>query len=113
MTDIEVMEQRPAILAEVKDRLDAAKKKTKELNFRAGKVYTYVNEFASLKKSDAEKVYENLKALNFSKLRDRHIVKIIDTMPEDLDSLKSIFTGEATSFKQEELKQILDVINTR
>ena len=113
MTDIELIEQRPVTLIEVKDRLEAAKKKSKELNFRAGKVHTYVNEFVSLKRSEADKMYEKLKALNLSKLRERYIVKIIDIMPEDLDSLKSIFTGEATSFKQEELKQILDVISAR
>ena len=34
------------------------------------------------------------------------------TLRIETESLKSLFAGEATSLKSEELKQILDVINS-
>ncbi len=113
MVDIEMIEQKPIALADIKENLDNAKKKTKELNFRAEKVHTYLIEFTTLSKKEADEMYEKLKALNMSKLRDRHIVKILDILPADMDGLKTLFSGEATSLKSEELKQILGVINSR
>ena len=32
-------------------------------------------------------------------------------MPADLNQVKTIFTGEAINLKQEELKQIVDIVN--
>ena len=32
-------------------------------------------------------------------------------MPTDLNQLKTVFTGEAINLKQEELKQIVDILN--
>lgn len=109
--DVEVLEQRPVTIVEVKDALESVKKTKKELNFRAEKVHNYATEFTSLDKKEAAEMYEKLKSLNMSKLRDRHIVKIIDLMPDNIESLKTIFSGEATSLKQEEAKQILDAIS--
>ncbi|KKQ78898.1 MAG: ATP synthase gamma chain, partial [Candidatus Daviesbacteria bacterium GW2011_GWA1_38_7] len=40
--------------------------------------------------------------------REKHIKKILDLMPSDINSLKTIFTAEAVNLKQEELKQIVD-----
>ena len=111
--DVEVLEQRPLTIAEVKENLEEIKKLKKELNFRAEKVYNYANEFTKLNKKSVSEIYERLKSLNISKLRDRHITKIIDIMPDNPESLKIIFSGEATSLKQDEVKQILDAINAK
>ena len=108
--DVEIIEQKPVTMAEVNRMLENAKK-NKELNFRADKVYKYIAEFTDAKKSDVGKLYEKLKALNISKLRDRHIAKIIDIMPGDVESLKIIFSGESTSLKQDEMKQILEALS--
>ncbi len=111
MVDIEILEQKPMMLVEVNEKLNSIRSDKKGLNFRAEKVHSYVHEFATLKKKEAQELYEKLKALNMIKLRERHIVKIIDIMPRDSESLKMLFAGEATSLKQDELKRILDVIN--
>ena len=111
MADIDVMEQKPVTMLELKDKLSNIKKSGKELNFRADKVHTYLDEFLAGSKKTSQDLYKKLSELKIQKLKERYIVKIIDTMPEDQDALKTIFVGETSTFKQEELKQILDAIH--
>src|SRR3989344_4834918 len=108
--DIDVIEQKPVTMAEVGEMLEDLKKNTKELGFRAEKVNNYINENSLVKKKDAENIYKNLEGLGISRLRDRHLIKLIDVMPEDVDSLKAVFAGEATSLKQEEFKDRKSVV---
>ncbi len=111
MVELDIIEQKPISLAELKGRLDATKLSGKELNFRANKVYSYLEEFTSLDLPHYEEFYKKLSGLGIQKLRDRQIVKIIDLMPEDADSLKTIFIGESSTLKQDEIKQILDALH--
>ena len=111
MVDMNVVEQKPLMMVSLKERLENLKKENKELGFRSEKVYVYLQEFVKNDLKTAEQIREKLIGLGISKLREKHIVKIIDTMPEDQESLKVLFAGESVSFKQEELKQILDVVN--
>jgi|SRR3989344_5544679 len=111
MVDMDVVEQVPLTMADLKDRLEVVKKEKSELNFRAEKVYAYLQEFVTLSKKDAAEIQKKLSGLGIQRLRDRHITKIIDVMPEDIESLKLLFAGESLSLKQEELKQVLDAVN--
>lgn len=110
MVEIDILEQKPISLVEIKDLLDKVKVDTKELNTRAEKVNNYLNDVVSMDKKKYSAIRETLSKLESQKLRDRLIVKILDIMPEDTETLKSLLTGEAVSLKQEELKQILDIL---
>ena len=110
MSDIEIVEQKPLSLIEVKELLTTHKAKFKELNFRSQKVEGYVQDFATVDKEKAQEIEKKL-AEAVQKLKERHIKKIIDVMPIDINQLKTIFTGEAINLKQEELKQIVDIVN--
>ena len=110
--DLTVIEQRPIPLADIKEKLGLAKKDSKDLSFRAEKVYNYINDLDLPSKEKMEQLHKKINELNISRLRDRHITKVLDLMPKDIETLKSIFTGEAVSLKPEELKQILDAITS-
>lgn len=110
MADIEVEEQRAITISEIKEKLEEHKKKVKELNFRATKVEAYAEDFTQTALKQTEELQKKLSAA-LPKLREKHIVKIIDVMPDDINSVKTIFTGEAVNLKQEELKQIVDIVN--
>lgn len=110
MVDMSIVEQKPLLMADVKDKLEEIKK-TKELNFRAEKVHAYLEEFVTAKKKDADTLHDKLAGLGLQRLREKQIVKIIDIMPEEIESLKTLFAGESISLKQDELKQILDALN--
>lgn len=109
MPELEIVEQKAVTMAEVRSVLDNAKKESGELNFRAQKVSEYLKDFTGRKSQ--KDLYKKIDELGISKLRDRHITKIIDLMPEDADSLKIIFAGDVVSLKQDEAQKILEVIN--
>ena len=106
-----LVEQKPITMVELNDKLENIKKERKELNFRAEKVHAYLQDFVTLKKKDAEAIYKKLSGLGIQRLREKHIIKIIDIMPEDAESLKILFSGESITLKQEEIKQILDALS--
>jgi DNA-directed RNA polymerase subunit F len=111
MASIELIEEKPITLSEMKNRLEEVEKRDKELNFRANKTKDYLGalDLHTLKKVD--ELRKKVNDLAIPRLKDRHIVKMIDVMPGDLDSLKIIFSGENITLKEDDLKKILKVIN--
>lgn len=109
MSNIELIEESPMSLVEVKEKLADIKKRDKELDARALKVEEYVHKFANEKKT--KDLADKLKKLDISRLKDRNIKKIVDIMPQDSDSLKSLFTGDNLTLKQEDLQKIISVIH--
>ena len=110
MSNLKVLEETPLSTVEIKERLEKRKKRDKELSKKATKTMEYLNTFTSLKLKEAEDIKKKIINLNIPRLRERHITKIIDVMPKDMDSLKVLFSGENITIKEEDLKKILDVI---
>ena len=109
MADVQIVNESPVTLQEVKNYLEEMKKRDKDLGFRASKTLEFVDAFLPKKKNVLEKK-KTLLELSIGRLRDRHITKVLDVMPEDLDSLKAILSGENVTLKQEDLKKILEVL---
>ena len=110
MPNIEVINEMPLTMAEMKEHLQVIEKRDKELNARAKKVKTYLDHFTKVKKDKINEIKKQLETLNITRLKDRHIEKIIDLLPEDLTSMRAIFTGENVTLKQEDLQKILDIV---
>ena len=110
MTNLEVLNEMPLTMAELKDKLEDIKKRDKELNERAQKTQDYLNKFVKLKEKEALKLKDEVTNLKIPRLKDKHIIKIIDVVPKDMDSLKLIFSAENITIKQEDLQRILDTI---
>ncbi len=97
-------------MVDTKEKLKEIKKRDTELGTKASKSNEYLAAFVHIEKKKADDLAAKINALNIPRLRDRHVVKIIDMMPQDLESLKVIFTGDNITIKPEDLKRILDVI---
>ena len=110
MVEMNITDEKPLTLAEVSRKIDIIKKRSKELNSRAERTKEYLNKFAKLKVKKVEEIKKELDKLNIPRLKDRHVVKIIDILPKDMDSLKMMFIGETITIKQEDLVKILTVI---
>ncbi|MEK6813047.1 MAG: hypothetical protein AABX86_02960 [Nanoarchaeota archaeon] len=110
MAEIKIVNEIPLSLQEVREKIETMKKRDKELHFRANKVIEYLDTFTQKKQKDTAEKKKALMELSIGRLRDRHIVKILDIMPEDLDSLKSILSGENVTLKQDDLKKILETV---
>ena len=106
---MEIIKETPISLLEMKERVAKLKKRDKDLNFRGKKVETYLNQIAKIK--DYKTFKKDLEDLNLARLREKHIVLILNICPTDEDSLKTILSGENLTLKQEDMKQIIKVVN--
>lgn len=110
MGQFKIINEKPIGMAQLKDKLKEIEKRKKELSFRANKTKEYANSFDVEKTKEAEALAKKIEGLKIPRLKERHIVKIIDIMPKDLDSLKAILSGETITVKEEDLKKILNVV---
>ena len=94
-------------MQDLREKLDKIKKRDETLNPRGIKTYEYINRFA---KKDNKELKKNLEKLGILRLKDKHINKIIDILPKDIDSLKSVLRGENLTLKQEDLSKIVETI---
>ena len=71
-------------------------------------IKSFIKKFVKLKLEKAKELREKLKKMDMLKLKESHITKIIDLVPEDKENLNKIFTD--VSLTDDESKQILDAI---
>ncbi len=109
MAEIEMLEEAPLTLVEVREKLENMKK-GQDLSFRGNRTHGYVTKFAKGKQAEVEEMKKKLKALDIVRLKDRHIAKIIDICPEDPETLKAILSGESITVKQEDLQKVLECV---
>lgn len=99
-----IKSSKPLTLTEIRKILEGKEsEKTKQ-------VIAYAKKFCNLDEKEAKALKEELLELNIAKLKEKHIVKIIDLMPEDASDVRKIFFGEDTSLEQNEIEKILQVI---
>ena len=110
MSNAEIIQEKPITLVNLRSKLDKVGKKEDELNFRAVKVQEYLKKFAKFDVKKSEEMYKKIEELEIPRLKDRQIVKIIDLMPEDIEDLKTIFSGEITTITPENLEKIMSVV---
>ena len=110
MTNFKVLNETPLSSLELKDKMEAIKKRDKEFGNKATKTYEYLNTFVTVKPKEAEDIKKKITDLNIPRLRDRHIIKILDVMPRDIESLKMIFSGENITIKQEDINKIFEIL---
>jgi len=109
MSEIQVIEEVPLTLIDLKEKLETIKK-SRELSFRGNKTLGYLQQFVKTSKKDAEELRKKLNGLEILRLKDKHITKIIDIHPEDQESLKVILSGDNVTVKQEDMKKVLECL---
>jgi DNA-directed RNA polymerase subunit F len=106
---MEIVNEKPVSIYEVKEEVTGMKKRDKELNFRAKKVEEYLGGVAKLKKAPID-FRKELEALEITRLRAKSIAHLMNVCPLDLDSLRAILSTENLTLKEEDLNKILNVV---
>jgi len=101
-----ILKQEALTLAETKEILD----KVESDNQRLKKTQEYLKKFTKKKPEKAKITTKKLDEAGISKLGHRHIVKIVDVMPETPSELRSIFSGDDLSLDSNETEKILQII---
>lgn len=105
-----ILKETPITLFEVGQELENVKKIEEELNFRANKVEDYLNQISDVDGKTLNGLKEKLEKLKIPRLKDHHIVKIVDLLPQTIDELKVILQGYTISLSNDNLKKIIAAV---
>lgn len=111
MSELQKVNETPITLIKLKDELERIEKRDKTLSARSTRVKEYLDIFVQIDTKKADELINKLKGLSLLRLKDRHMVKIVDLLPKDVEKLKMILAGESSTLKTEDLQKIVDVIN--
>ena len=110
MAEIKVLEEKPISLPEVKEAIESISKRDKALLPKATKVLDYISKVNTLKLKEFNELKKKLQESGVERLKEKHIAKLIDIMPDDIDSIKAVFAGDSVILKQEDLKKIQECL---
>jgi len=68
----------------------------------------FIKKFVILKAKDAKELRKKIQELDFMKIREEHISKIIDLLPESVEELNKIFID--VGLDEDESKKILEIV---
>lgn len=94
-----IKEMRPLSLAEA-EKIIKDSEGSENLN-------EYFKKFSKLKLKEAEELRKEIEALGNHKIKQEHIVKIIDFLPEDASDMNKIFHD--IGLDENEIKQITEI----
>lgn len=110
MVKPELLEDGPVTLAEARAALEKIKSVDSELSFRAGKCEDYLNDFVSLPAAKARELCGKLEGLGVSRLKQEHIVQIVDLLPQTPDEVKILFQGSTVSISKKDQEAIAKAV---
>lgn len=110
MPNPQFIEEAPLALAEVKEALKRIEERDKELNYRSNKTKEYLNTFVTLSPEKKEELYKKLTALKLLRLKEAHIAKIIDFLPQTAGELKVVLQAYPVSLAKKDLDSIVEVV---
>lgn len=93
---------------EAKRILEERKKEVGELKYEQKNALEILKKFVKIDTKKAEELIEELKKID--KLRDRHIIAIVNALPQDTDDLRVVLQKEYSSLSKEEIELILQII---
>jgi len=110
--DIKIISEEAISMFELKKELEEIEKKDKELNFRSNKTKDYLNNFISLNEKQYEDLRKKIKSLKIPRLKEDHIIKILDVLPRNLEELKSALQQFTITVNNDNLKKIMETIDS-
>ncbi len=95
-----ILSMKPLTLAEVRARIEHAEEKQP--------IHDYLKEYCKLSLEKAQELSEAIKAMKSIKIKEEHIVKVVDFLPRDAEEVHKIFSD--VSLDESEVNAILDVV---
>lgn len=83
--------------------------KPDDMRYEQKNAYDNLKKFVKAEPKQIEALVEELRKIN--KLRDRTIIAIANTLPEDTDDLRAVLHKEYSNFTTDEINLILEAVN--
>ncbi len=105
-----IISEEPISIYDLKDSLEAIKKRDAELGFRAAKTDEYLINFAKLDKKKLESIKKKIEELGIPRLKAEQINKLLDVLPADVEDVRLVLASYSMTITNENLAKIADVI---
>ncbi len=102
-----VTNEEPITMSEAKTILER-RKKDGDLEYEQNVTHEYLKKMSKLSEKKVEEMMNELQTIEI--LKPRHIVKIIDILPDTEDEVKLLFEKETTNLKKDEIKKIMEIV---
>lgn len=109
MSKPEILEKTPLSMVNLKSELNAVSKRDKEPGFRTTKTIEYLNSFSTISQTEFNQMKKKIEELQVPRLKEEHIMKILDIMPKNVNDLSVILQGYTITVSKENLKNIADI----
>ena len=92
------------------DAREILKKRSKEndLNYEQKNAFDYLSKFCKLPEKDIAAMVKELQ--DMGKLSDRHVISIVEMLPEDNDDLRLLFANERVVLSDDEKSKVLSIV---
>jgi DNA-directed RNA polymerase subunit F len=100
-----ILDRQPLNLLEVKEILDDIEDSDKKEQMEL-----YLKKFLKIKPEKAKKLKGDLEGLDLLKMKNEHLAKIVDLIPESASDLNKIFSD--VSLTEDETNKILEVVKS-
>lgn len=104
---MKVKEEKFVSWAEARKVLEK-KSKDKELGYEQKNALEFLRKFSKLTEKKAEEMSAELQKIG--RLKDKHIIQIMDMMPSSEDDIKALFSHEVISLTDDERKKVLSIV---
>ena len=104
---MEIKDERFVPWSEAKATL-LKKEKEKELGYEQKNALEHLRKFAKLSQKNLKDMTDALKKIE--KLKDKHLVSIVNILPESLDELRLVFANEVITLSDDDKKKILSIV---
>jgi len=110
---MKVKEMKPIGIQEVNDEIKKIIKINEEQelekNFRLNKTVEYLKDFLTLTKKQAQELHKEIEDLKIPRLKEEHIIKLIDTLPQTPEEVSLLFAGQTITISQDNVKKIASI----
>ena len=104
---MEIKNEKFVSWSEAKKMLEK-KAKEKELGYEQKNALEHLRKFSKLTDKSTNDMVNELEKLE--KLRERHIVAIVNILPQDTDELKLLFANEIVTLTDDDKKKIVSIV---
>ncbi len=95
-----ILDMQPVTLAEVREIVKGIEEK-KNLE-------DYLKKYCKISKENALSMSEEIRGLNNLKIKNEHIVKVVDLLPKDAEDINKVFND--VSLNEEEINALLEIV---
>lgn len=84
------------------------KEKEKELSYEQKNALDHLRKFSKISEKSAAELAEELGKIE--RLKEKHIISIINHMPQDLEELRVLFANEVANISDDDKKKIISIV---